>query len=197
MSDETTELHPYLDELSGCIRAGWVAWEDLGTREPGLRLPLGPRTRACFVYEHVVFAIRQRFTNRPGVHINERRGFLELLIGSKYLIRFKKLNKNLQSSNIPTKQQKRWFDLQLELPDMPPQAMRLVAGYRLNLAGTEIEQLAITQPVGRKIRWALDISDRGFDESRVTSMPGVEPQPAEIRSTITETKKEEEIDDNK
>ncbi|MEA2561337.1 MAG: hypothetical protein QOH06_2841 [Acidobacteriota bacterium] len=185
------DLGPYLSALHECIASGWQAWELFGEIAPALRLPLTNRTRANFIYDHITTGARARFADLKRVKISENRGFLELLIASRYIIRFKKLNKSGRSSNIQTKQQLRWFSIQLELPDMPPAAVRLIAGYQLNLLGTEVANVLVTRPVGSVIEWSFSLAD---SLSNVKQFPVHPPKPATTKST-RKTKKDEKGDD--
>ena len=38
-----------------CIRSGWNAWTEFGEAAPDLRAPLSKRSRATFVYDHIIW----------------------------------------------------------------------------------------------------------------------------------------------
>ena len=188
------DLRPYLSILRECISAGWAGWDRFGEIAPTLRLPLGKRSRASYIYDHIVAAATKRFASIPRVRIADNRGFLELLVGGRYVIRFKKLNRRRLSSNIPTRQQIEWFSVQLELPGMPADAVRLIVGYQVNLLGTEIADILVTRPLGGKVAWAFSISDAG-DITNVVPFPTEVGEPKSARPRSTMPKKGEKKDD--
>jgi len=160
-------LAPYTPRLAACIRAGWSRWEELGKESPKSQLPLRTSTRASFVYDHIVDAARLEFTGDTDVIIADDHGFLTLTIKQRVVLRFKKFrNDSLRTSGIPTAQQQR-FELQLQLPGMPPEATKLVAGYLLDEYQTSIALMAVTCIDGPSLEWALDISDEAEPEDQV------------------------------
>ena len=146
-------------KLAACIQGGWDKWRELGRRAPDLQIPLNASTRALIVHNHITDLARKEFADDPAVHVGDNRGFLILTIEEKMVVRFKKYrNKSFKTSNIPTRQQLQ-FAYQLQLPGMPPEATRLVAGYLLDELQTSIETIAVTCSIGPDLQWMLDISD--------------------------------------
>jgi hypothetical protein len=181
--DAETLLQPYFNDLRACIESGWHRWAEFGRLASALRAPLGTRTRANFISDQITTCVRSTFSNRQGVRIVDRRGFPELVIRGRYVIRFKKLDHHGRSRNILTKAQREWFRQQLSLPDLPPAAQRLIAGYVLDELGTEISRVLVTAPVSAKeIEWKIELTDDGA--SKVVEMPRVAraPQPPTVRS---------------
>lgn len=133
-------------------------------------------------------AARAAFTGRQGVRIGDRRGFLELLIG-RYVLRFKKLDRKGLSRNVLTDQQREWFNVQLSLPGMPPEAVRLIAGYQLDVFQSKINAVLLTRPKLRAVEWKFSIEDT---TSNVVRMPTREPRPADVRGTETQKKLEDQ-----
>src|SRR6266550_8191741 len=117
-------LEPHLLTLSNCFKIAWQQWKRFDQKAPELRFPLAPRTRACFIYDHICHEIKHQFEGKSGVTIDDKPGFLLLNIENLLLIRFKKLNTASQASNIPTIQQN-IYNLQLELPGIPNSAARI------------------------------------------------------------------------
>ena len=153
-------VKPYVQTLSNCIRAGFHAWKALAKQAPDLHLPLDNRCRAMFIYCHIVHNVRAAFDQVPDVAVVHRRGFTELVIRNRAVVRFKKLDKKGRASTIPTKQARLWFQ-QLALPGMSDARSRLVAGYVLDLLGTDIERTLITCPVDtRSVEWMMDLPTR-------------------------------------
>src|SRR5215210_6971317 len=126
-------------QLAACIQGSWGKWEELGRRAPDLQIPLNASARALIVHNHITDLARKEFADDPGVHIGDNRGFLILTIEEKVVVRFKKYrNNNFTTSNIPTRQQLQ-FAYQHQLPGMPQEATKLVAGYLLDELQTSIE----------------------------------------------------------
>lgn len=175
-------------KLAACIHGGWNKWEELGRRAPDIQIPLNASARALIVHNHITDLARKEFADDVSVQIGDNRGFLILTIEEKVVIRFKKYrNGNFKTSNIPTRQQLQ-FAYQLQLPGMPPEATKLVAGYLLDELQTAIETVAVTCSIGPDLQWILDISDEadaGDDTVEPPARPDeprgprVGPKPAE------------------
>lgn len=192
-SKETALEHlaPYKEALRECIEAGFNAWRELGRLAMQLRIPLDARARASFIFCHIVFVVRQRFSDVPGVRLMEKRGFPELVIKGRFVIRFKKLDKKGRARNASTKQTRLWYG-QFDLPDMPPEAVKLVAGYVLDLLGTEIERVLVICPVSTSaVEWMVDLGEPGA--ATIVEMPRrpKKPKSPPVRSTKREKSEED------
>lgn len=193
--DAEDSLQPHLPQLRDCIQFGFDAWVALGQKAPELRAVLCPRTRASFIYDHIISRVRAVFSTVKRVRIVDRRGFPELVIKNRYVIRFKKLDSKGRSRNILTKQQKLWFEQQLSLPEMPPAAEKLVAGYVLDMLGTEIEQVLVTCPKdATQIEWMINLSDAD-GVSNIVPMPVSTRAPKSPRVRSTKPKTHQKDDD--
>ncbi len=180
-------LRPYFADLRACIVGGFKAWMELGRVAPALRVPCSTRTRAGFIYDHIVSCVRATFAGRRSVRIIEKRGFLELVIKNRFVLRFKKLDAKGRSRNILTRQQRLWFEQQLTLPEMPPEAEKLIAGYVLDELGTEIHRVLVTQPASATaVDWLLGIDG---DDTNIIPMPRTprKPKAPSVRSTKKRT----------
>lgn len=71
--------------------------------------------------------------------------------------RFKLVDGAGRHSNYQTQQQKD-FDDQLELPGIPPPAIRLTSGYQPDDAAQAIERILVARPLGPSIRWVAQIN---------------------------------------
>ncbi len=164
LSKESAEtlLKPYLEAIRECIKAGWDAWILFGSLAPELRAPLSKRSRATFVYDHIVYNIKAKFYKDPNVGLLEKRGFLNLEIDggtdARAILRIKKLDQKNRARNYPTTQQV-LFSMQLNLPGWPKDATRLIAGYKLDLTETEIQEYLVTLPVGSNVEWFFEITE--------------------------------------
>jgi hypothetical protein len=186
--DEVRELlMPYLGKIREAITSAWEAWESLGMVAPLLKLPLVSRTRANFLYDHITFNIRVKFEGVADAEIIETRGFLELRIKGIHVLRFKKLDGKGRSRNIMTQRQRSWFAIQYQLfgSKEPLESIRLIAGYQLNLLGTELTGMLITKPSGVcRIDWAFPIPEP--EATAVLQMPARPTLRAVVRSDGTE-----------
>jgi hypothetical protein len=154
-------LEPYLLTLTNCMKVAWQQWERLNEFDNSrIRYPLTARTRACFIYDHICHEIKHQFEGVSGVSIDDSRGFLLLNIQNLLLMRFKKLNRFNQASNIATYQQET-YSLQMELPDIPDSAARITVGYLLDkIHQAELRDLRVVFPVGsrgKNILWSFSI----------------------------------------
>lgn len=169
-------LAPYTDRIASCIQVGCERWEELGKESPKSQLPLRPSTRASFVYDHIVDAARQEFADDyPDVVLADDHGFLTLTIKDRVVLRFKKYrNDSLRTSGIRTAQQQR-FELQMQLPGMPSQATKIVAGYLLDEFQTSISLMAVTCVDGPSLEWALDITGEA-DQEEAAAVEPIRPE---------------------
>ncbi len=142
------------------------------------------------VHNHITDLARKEFADDPGVHVGDNRGFLVLTFEDRVVVRFKKYrSRRFRTSNIPTRQQLQ-FSYQLQLPGMPAESTRLVAGYLLDELETSIQTIAVTCSIGPELQWMLDISGEADTEDDVlepptpqdgSRAPRVGPKPGERR----------------
>ena len=112
-----------------------------------------------------------------------------MVVEQKIAIRFKKLDRNLRPSNIPTRQQYD-FATQALLPGFPPEATNLTFGHKLNSTGTEFDGFWLQCPRGDRNLWSIPI-DRPVDQP-LFAMVGPQPEdpaPPIIRPKRTSPKK--------
>lgn len=148
-------LEPHLDAIRDCIQAAWQRWEKL---DPAAQFPLSTRSRATCIYDYICHEVRHRFAGTSDVTIQTSHGVLLLNFAGIVLIRFKKLDDSRRGSNIPTRHQ-RLLSMQLELPELPPEATRLVAGYQLDKLQSSLSDILITCPRGRTVEWFFSVHD--------------------------------------
>jgi hypothetical protein len=190
--DAEETLRPYMASMGQCLVTGFDAWAELARLAPAIQVHLSARTRASLISDHIAAAVRATFGRLPGVRVEERRGFPEVVIHNRFVLRFKKLDRQGRSRNILTKAQREWLDAQMTLPHMPPEAKRLIAGYVLDALGTKIERMLVTAPANVKtIDWMLDIEPER--DSNIINMPRtpVAPNAPTVRSTKVRTNENE------
>lgn len=148
-------LTPHIETLVICFHEAWGKWKDVTNTNPAFTAPLAARSRASCVNDHIWNAVVSRFTGVDEVHIVEKNGLRTICIANQLILRFKKLNRKLQSCNIGTAQQHA-FAQQLAIPGIP-EATRLTVGYLLDRLQTEIATVVVTLPYGSAIVWSFQL----------------------------------------
>lgn len=133
------------------------AWQDYLAYPAGVRMQHSPRSRASCVHDHMVTRARALFEPRPEMATCQDRGglFLVLLHG-RIALRFKKLDEDLRSCNIPTQQSLEFVRQEMDLPGFK-RITYLQAGYQLNKTQTEISGAYIACPNGYRNLWVIDL----------------------------------------
>src|ERR1044071_1383275 len=120
-----------------------------------------PRTRASIIRDHIVSHAREAFDSvRNVVVIDKRNGLFCLEVKGLVVVRFKKLNNQMRTSNIPT-QQALAFEKQMSLPEIPHDATHINAGYLPDKLWTNLKGIFVAAPNGKKIDWFVEIGDNG------------------------------------
>jgi hypothetical protein len=131
------------------------------------------------IHDLMVKHVKRRFDGSDNVRWFVRRGLFHLEIDGPLWLRFKKLDRNMRASSIPTRQALSFLNvLQLELPGMPGPVPRLTAGYVLNQLGTAIEGAYVTCPLGSEIRWFIELIEPLTD--RVIEIDAGEREPERL-----------------
>jgi hypothetical protein len=158
-------LEPHISTLNEIFM---TAWQKIGQIPSELSYPIGSRSRACVMYDYICYEAKHKFSEVAGVSVTDYPNFLVLNFNNLLLMRFKMLDEYLRASNIPTCQQKNYNDQnkQLELPNIPPSATRIIAGYQLDRAQISIKDVIITCPQGNDNIWHFSIFGNGPDASQ-------------------------------
>jgi hypothetical protein len=145
---------PYKPTL---YRALSFAWEEYHRKANNWLPILTRRSRASVIHDLAVDYAAKALEGDSDVHIEERKGLFLFMFHQKVIVRFKKFDEGMRSSNIPTKQVS-GFLYQMDLPAMPPRAVHLEVGYQLNLLQTSITGIFLTWPDGPRILryWELE-----------------------------------------
>lgn len=122
----------------------------------GILTDLRIRTSASFVHDMISSRSKLEFSNEPTVKVGEFNGIFGLVIDSRLFIRFKKLNSELKTSNIPTQQSQGFIKQQFELPGLGRLTL-LTAGYLLSPTGTAIRNIYLTCRRENEIIWHRDL----------------------------------------
>lgn len=156
-SEAELRLRPYLLTISDCIYSALTEFDS----GHGCQPDWSPRTCASMRHDLMVKHVKSRFDGSDKVRCFMRRGLFHLEIDGLWL-RFKKLDRNLRSRSIPTRQALSFlnpYQRQLEFPGMPSPVSRLTAGYILNPLGTGIDGAYITCPNGSEIGWFIELTE--------------------------------------
>lgn len=194
--DIEKSLGPYSARLRECIVYGHDRWHAFGVTAGELRAPLDSRARACFIYCHIIARVWAIFADDNSVRVVNSRGFVELaLLKERLIVRFKKLNKNGISSNILTRAQRRWFEDHQKLPEMPPEATKLIAGYVLDEITANLSRVLVTLPNGPSaVMWKIELPEDGSTKVVEMQRQRREPKAPPVRSRV---RKKQDQDDPK
>lgn len=151
------------------------------------------RARANVVCDFVVEAVTERFANDPKVVLKNPNGFLLMIINNRYALRFKKLDRNRLTCRGHTPAFNAYFaQQQLSLPLMPPEIVRLVAGYQVDSAQANLKDVLLTLQCGRTVVWfesivdvAVEVRDRDANPANDSSTPAGEmPKKRRVKATV-------------
>lgn len=153
-------LGPYITKIQDAVKRAVNGYYLTG-QYSGVRHIHSPRSAASLCHDHIKAEIKQEFEDVPGVTYSEKRGLFTLNVQGTVVLRFKKFNKHLMSSNIQTKQITAFVlqqPTQLELDGMPPDGL-LHVGYVMNNLGTGIEKICVTYRYANVNIWEWDTSE--------------------------------------
>lgn len=156
--DVEIQMQPYVDRLRTCILTAWRKWRVVATEAANAGASptaLRTRSRANIMYDFMRDAIIREFATDSTVSWDEPHGVLWLNISGTLVLRFKMLDSKRRARNLATNRQ-REISLQLELPDMPAEALRLTVGYQLDRAESGIAAILVTCYVGKTEQWFFD-----------------------------------------
>lgn len=166
-------LKPYLEQIRVWVAEADSAYKNL---DPNIRRVHSPRTRSSNISDYIKDFVYQTIIDRENeLHIKPRYryGSLRLLIEDKFQLTFKKIDRNLKPSYIPTNRQARFYDHdhsgQCEFPSMPEEVTNLYAGYQWE--PLDSSSIYLVCPNGNRILWYVAL---------------VEPQAQPIREAIPE-----------
>ena len=115
-----------------------------------------PRTRASAVHDHMVARARRMFGASVNAHCMDQGGLFVVMLYGRIALRFKKLDDDLRSSNIPTQQSMEFCSQELYLPGIK-RVTYLQAGYTLNRMQTGLSGAYIACPDGIGNHWHLPL----------------------------------------
>lgn len=114
-------------------------------------------TAANCIRAALLAEITRRFNGRKGFKLLRYRRLWLLNHRDQTLWRFKQVDGSGRHQNVQTVQQRR-FDLQLPLPGLPAEAVRLTSGYEPDAARQSIQRVIVSRPYGKSMRWAAQVN---------------------------------------
>jgi hypothetical protein len=133
------------------------------------------RTVAGCVNDHAFHRLRELLEGTAGCRFPSIRGLEVLDYRGIALVRVKKVNGAGRGRNAVTRQQTD-YDAQLPLPGLPPEAVRLVAGYQPDAAFNSVQREIISRPLGKTILWAAQVVIADDDISWIDITPARLPE---------------------
>lgn len=146
-------LKPYIPMISQAINEAISEFD----RDP-LKLFYCRRTRSSAINDLITHKAMAKFFNNPGVRVRTRSGCTYFIIRDRFLLRFKKLNKNLQTSNIPTNQSNLFLQQDSLFEELPDPMTNIFAGYTWDTANNNLSGIYLTCPLGKTNEWAYPVS---------------------------------------
>lgn len=149
-------LEPHLERLHRCMLAAFARYHET---PPYIIAEHDERAATASVHSHIIHEITREFADVPGVNIIDVQGLKVLNVEDMVVTRFKKVDEEGRHRNHRSRQQER-FDRQLPLPELPPAATRLTAGYEPDPAFYEIVRISVGCPHGFNVKplWLAQIN---------------------------------------
>lgn len=155
------ELAPHVKTMCAVVKS---ALEEYVRDYGPLRHKLSARSQSSIINDLMVFFSKASFADNPGVSVVKKSGSFVVNFASGYVIKLKKLDKQLRAANIVTNavfdfnnqvQAKR--SIQEELPGMPPAPTNLHVGYQVVDIALTSSKVWIVCP-GSEEGWSWEIT---------------------------------------
>lgn len=184
-------LEPHIPAFNDCWNRAWSKWLLIGQAAPdgSIAVALDRRSQAATLYALMVWELEHHFANVPGVTTSKKGGFLTVNFKDVLLLRFKKVDKQLRSHNIMTRQQT-LFRLQLVLPGFPD-VTRADLGYQLDKLRINLQNLVVVCHTGDELEWSLPVMRPGTGSTGTGTTP-IPMQPDMPKPRIERIKTAEE-----
>lgn len=148
----------YFDRIANVINSAFMdyihALNEMNSI--GIKTDFKARTSASLIHDFIRTRAFEEFDDETNVKVSEFNGIFGLLILGKIFIRFKKLGRDLSTSNVRTDQVELFDKQQLELPGLGQLTM-LTAGYVPDITYTSIHNMYLTCRRDDQIVWHKDI----------------------------------------
>lgn len=184
-SDAQPLLAPFHQAIGAAITKAFEEWKTVV-------LPLLPQFTEAAQSSFILCALERELRTQLGAHPDlkfspvgaDRFG---IRIKETVLIRFKKINDALTTSNVRTSRSEK-FDRQLDLPGLP-QMPRITIGYRLTADNASITALWVALFKGTKRLWHYELVADGAGVVSIAPTPSGELAVARVALKSTAKKK--------
>ena len=153
--DETEQeavefFSPYSDKFLTCQSLVNKRFANLIAEESKARIE--PRSYSSCLNDLMINALREAFVDSLEVQPLRRYAQTTFLFGGQYRMKAKKFDDRFRLSFIPTKAALDFldFNIQLAFSGMPAEPLSIVLCYRLNPVHTEIQDVYLAWPDGKK-----------------------------------------------
>lgn len=146
-------LDPYIPIITEVIRNA----VDEFSKDPK-KLIYCNRTKACIINDLIIKNSLENLYSVDGIRFRQCRGNTYIIIRDKFILRFKKLDKNLRTSNAPTNQSNKYIYQESLFSDLPDPVTNIFAGYTWNNSQSSYSGIYLTCPLGRNLEWSHDLS---------------------------------------
>jgi hypothetical protein len=164
---------PHVVPITDCLNTAWDAWTEVSRSTPGRRL--GKSARARIVWDHATSRAVDVFGPDPSIGKMTIRG-LPVFDFGRAMLRFKKLDRTLQTRGIETRQQQIFANQEqvehLQMSLWRPVPM-VIAGYILDRLEQSIERRLLVLLRRGQVVWAIDLP------ATASGMPAAIPSPTE------------------
>jgi len=179
--------------LGGAIRAALDQFEREHTSH---RHYYTPRTQASVIHDLMAATATRALDTVPDAKCLTVNGGFVIIIGQKYIIKLKKMDRRLRTRNIPTQTVMDFRcqrPMQLHLPHVPKET-HLFCGYIPLDAELRHSPLWATCPIGENIRWAWEL-DEGMPAEVVPLRPAQEASSDEPLFVVRDASPTKKTDD--
>lgn len=174
--------------LSHCVAQ---ATDRFNAVDPAMLATMTPRTKASLFHDILTETVQVEVADDPEVQYLETRG-LRHIATPEARIRFKKLNRDLRASSIPTGQSQQW--VQPALPGLPEAPVPLHFGYRTNRLWSEIMMVALVRQEGRTVTWFEEFELEEAVEPEIVPTPIPTEWPVRLKPDVVKAR-QAELDD--
>ena len=146
--------------------ASWVS------SPPGYLMDMDQAARATIIHRFWYGHCQRLMAGDPGIRFQNLRGQRYLVVDDAVLMRFKLVNRNHLSSNMPTLQSLRWnAQMVLDIPDQPELA-RLEFAYLPDATWTRIERAYVLFRHHKHVVWLWQVWGAKDDVFEFAHVPG-------------------------
>ena len=144
-------LEPHFAQITSIYDSAVQLYNEDTT--PRARAEHDSRAALAAIYRHAWMGYQRELGDVPGFHFLKVNGLHVLNIQDRVVLRAKRVNANGRHVNNQTAQQRK-FDRQMPIPGLPPEAVRVVVGYHLDPAFSEVERVIVRSP---RAGWAAQV----------------------------------------